>query len=80
MEITIEIPEENAPFVIELLNNLAFLKIKRSDTKMSVESFREKWKTLSATLPQGEPDISEEEIAEEVKAVRAERIRRENAA
>ena len=73
MEILIEIPEKKAPFVLELLRSLKFLKIKQPDSQGSFEDFRKQWNALSSQLPQGEPDISADEIAAEIKQVRANR-------
>lgn len=75
MEIIIEIPEKKAPFVLELLKNLKFLKIRKPDTQASFIDFRQEWAELSSQLPQTDPDITEEEIHAEVKAVREERYK-----
>ncbi|MHA4737334.1 hypothetical protein [Dyadobacter sp. MSC1_007] len=77
MEIIIDIPEKKAPFVMELLNNLKFLKIRKPDSQTSFTDFRKEWAELSRRLPQNDPDITEDEILAEVKAVRAERNRKE---
>lgn len=69
MQLTIEIPDNKVPFVMELLKNLKFLKIKTEPTI----DFRKNWDELSAALPQTEPDITEEEIMNEIKAVRRNR-------
>lgn len=79
MEILIEIPEKKAPFVLELLRNLKFLKIKQPDNQGTFENFQKQWNALSLQLPQGEPDISEEEIAAEIREVRANRNRDKHA-
>ena len=73
MEIIIDIPENKAPFVMELLKNLTFLKIRKPESQDNLRSFRDQWAKLSGELPQGEPDITEEEILAEVRAVRANR-------
>lgn len=73
MQITVEIPESKADFVLELFENLPFLKIKSQD---SFADFADEWKTLSAKLPQTEPDMSEEEIMQEIRSVRRKRSRR----
>lgn len=72
MQLTIEIPENKVPFVMELLKNLKFLKIKTESTV----DFRAKWAELSAVLPQTEPEITEEEIMNEIKTVRQNRRNR----
>lgn len=46
MQLTIEIPENKVPFVMELLKNLKFLKIKTESTV----DFRAKWAELSAVF------------------------------
>lgn len=69
MEIIIDIPENKAPFVLELLKNLKFLKIRKPETLNSFTDFRQQWTELSSRLPQTDPDITEEEILAEVKAV-----------
>ncbi|ACT94971.1 hypothetical protein [Dyadobacter fermentans] len=76
MEIIIDIPEKKAPFVLELLKNLKFLKFRKAEPKGSFADFRSEWAELSSRLPQTDPDITEEEILAEVKAVRAERSKR----
>ncbi|WP_439582252.1 hypothetical protein [Dyadobacter bucti] len=76
MEITIEIPEKKAPFVMELLRSLKFLKIKQPESNHSFEDFRQQWMKLADELPKAEPDITDEEIESEIKAVRANRNRR----
>lgn len=73
MEIIIDIPEKNAPFVIELLKSLKFLKIRRPEAQSSFTDFRSEWAKLFRRLPQTDPDITEEEILTEIKAVRAAR-------
>jgi hypothetical protein len=73
MEILIEIPEKKAPFVLELLRNLKFLKIKETGNQGSFEDFQSQWNALSLRLPQGEPDITEDEIDAEIREVRANR-------
>jgi hypothetical protein len=73
MEIIIDIPEKKAPFVLELLRSLKFLKIRKPDPKSSFVDFRNEWAKLSSRLPQTDPDITEEEILAEIKAVRAAR-------
>nr|WP_295929221.1 hypothetical protein [uncultured Dyadobacter sp.] len=73
MEIIVDIPEKKAPFVLELLKNLKFLKIRRPEPQGSFADFRSEWAELSSRLPQTEPDITEEEILAEIKAVRAAR-------
>ena len=75
MEITIEIPEKKAPFVMELLRNLKFLKIKQPVSNHSFEDFRQQWTKLANDLPKTEPDMTAEEIEAEVKTVRANRNR-----
>jgi hypothetical protein len=75
MEIIIDIPESKAPFVLELLKNLKFLKIRKPEAQTSFADFRQQWTELSSRLPQTDPDITEEEIFAEIKAVRAERWR-----
>ena len=72
MQLTIEIPDNKVPFVMELLKNLRFLKIKSEP----IADFRTMWAELSAALPQTEPDITEEEIMDEIKAVRQNRRNR----
>jgi len=76
MEIIIDIPEKKAPFVLELLKNLKFLKIRKPEPQNSFNDFRQQWAELSGRLPQTDPDITEEEILAEIKAVRAERNRK----
>lgn len=71
MEIIIDIPENKAPFVLELLKNLKFLKIRKAETQNSFADFSQQWAELSSRLPQTDPDITEDEILAEVKAVRA---------
>lgn len=78
MQITVEIPENKAPFVMELFKNLPFMKIKPQTD--SFADFKEVWATLSASLPQTEPGMSEEEIMEEVRAVRRKRNQRKELA
>jgi len=73
MEIIIDIPEKKAPFVLELLKNLKFLKIRKPESQTSFDDFRREWAELSSSLPQTDPDITEEEILAEIKAVRASR-------
>lgn len=77
MEITIEIPEKKAPFVMELLRNLKFLKIKYPDGKSNIADFLQQWNNISAQLPQDDPDISEDDIMEEIRAVRRNRAARQ---
>lgn len=77
MEIIIDIPEKKAPFIMELLDNLKFLKIRKPDSQTSFTDFRNEWAELSRRLPQSDPDITEDEIFAEVKAVRAERNSKE---
>jgi hypothetical protein len=76
MEIIIDIPEKKAPFVLELLKNLKYLKIKKSEPQGSFSDFRREWAELSNRLPQTDPDITEDEILAEIKSVRGERNRR----
>ncbi len=78
MQITVEIPESKAPFVMELFRSLSFIKIKPQMD--SFANFKEEWASLSASLPQSEPDMSYEEIMEEVRAVRKERDQRKEMA
>ncbi|PSL19854.1 hypothetical protein [Dyadobacter jiangsuensis] len=73
MEIIIDIPEKKAPFVLELLKSLKFLKIRQPEPQASFVDFRNEWAELSGRLPQTDPDITEEEILAEIKAVRAAR-------
>lgn len=73
MEIIIDIPEKKAPFVLELLKSLKFLKIRQLEPQASFIDFRKEWADLSGRLPQTDPDITEEEILAEIKAVRAAR-------
>lgn len=76
MEIIIDIPEKKAPFVLELLKSLKFLKVRKPDEQGSFADFSQQWAELSSQLPQTDPEITEEEILAEVKAVRAERNRK----
>lgn len=46
MQLTIEIRDNKVPFVMELLKNLRFLKIKTEPTT----DFRARWAELSAAL------------------------------
>lgn len=73
MEITIDIPEKEAPFVLELLKNLKFLTIRKAEPQNSFADFRSEWAKLSSRLPQTDPDITEDEILAEIRAVRAAR-------
>ncbi|NIJ50871.1 hypothetical protein [Dyadobacter arcticus] len=75
MEITIEIPEKKAPFVMELLRSLKFLKIKQPAPNHSFEDFRQQWMKLASDLPQNDPEITAEEMEAEIKAVRKNRNR-----
>jgi hypothetical protein len=76
MEIIIDIPEKKAPFVLELLKNLKFLKIRQPDSQDSFRDFRNQWAKIASQLPQEDPDMSEEEILAEIKEVRAGRNRK----
>jgi hypothetical protein len=73
MEITIEIPEKRAPFVMELLRSLKFLKIKQPVSNHSFEDFRQQWMKLASDLPQNDPEITAEEIEAEIRTVRRNR-------
>lgn len=73
MQITVEIPESKADFVLELFESLPFLKIKTQD---SFADFADEWKMLSANLPQTEPNVSQEEIMQEIRSVRRKRSQR----
>ncbi|QRR02862.1 hypothetical protein [Dyadobacter sandarakinus] len=76
MEIIIDIPEKKAPFVLELLRNLNFLKFRTAEPRDSFTDFSNEWTELSNRLPQTDPEITENEILAEIKAVRAERSTR----
>ena len=58
---------------MELLRNLNFLKFRTAESKDSFVDFSHEWTELSKRLPQTDPDITEDEILAEVKAVRAQR-------